>query len=294
MKYLNLISIVLSFILCSCGPSKKEKETAICLAIEDSIRCSILVQLQHSFYAPYPKRNINLSRILGDSFQIYGKCCPMTYRVLSTRGNNLIIDTRTDDTIFKGTVCRHRGLYYLSEKIDKSLYRIFALRITDSFIYGILNYNQYRQIDSAISLGGYPKLVKFTDKNKQLIRLYPDKKELRRMFTNIIDNTQPFKFIKPVKSVEEDLSKTPDPDDFEIISKVYPNPVKDKLHVDLYQNAGLTPYLLSDMNGKILMQGQLRDLSNIIDISHLKNGIYNLSIITGEQQKETLRLIKTN
>jgi hypothetical protein len=298
VKNLNVILLLLSYIISSCGPSEKEKEfMRICRQREKVVKDSILgLLMNNTFDAPFPKRNRNLQRILGDSIVVFGKCGSTNLRILSTNAYNLIINTQTNDTIFKGTVCRYRDLYYLSEQINKISYRIYALKITDSSIYGLQNYFQYHQIDTAISNGSYPKLVKYMDQNKKLIRLHPDKKELRRLFTSIIDKTEPFEiFLRypiPKNSIEEDLTNTIEPDDFEMLSKAYPNPVKDILHIDLQQKPKATPYFVSDIKGKIVMQGQFHDISNKIDVSRLLNGSYILTINTSDKQKETIKIIK--
>ncbi|MES2397981.1 MAG: T9SS type A sorting domain-containing protein [Bacteroidota bacterium] len=296
MKYLVVYFFIICNILIACGPSIEEK-TAMekCRQDEITIEEAIRANLKSTFDAPFPKKNFSLTKILGDNLQIYGSCYPLSFKVLSTRKSNLIINNETGDTLFMGTVCRYRGLYYFNEKINDTTFRIFALKITDSLIYGLQNYFQYSQIDSAIERGDFPKLIRYTDKNT--IRLHPDKKELKMLFTSIIDNTKPFEIIRtntisPTNTIEN-ITTTIESDDFEILSKVYPNPAIDILNVDLRQKNVLTPYYLCDLNGKILSQGQFQEITNKIDVSGLSNGIYTLTIVTEEQQKETVKIIKS-
>ncbi|MES2381068.1 MAG: T9SS type A sorting domain-containing protein [Bacteroidota bacterium] len=299
MKHLIILFISAILFLFSCGPSAEEKVKMMmgCMADEIAMEKSIRENLKSTFDAPFPKRNRNLSKILGDTLQIEGRCFPLTFKISSTRKYNCIINIETGDTLFKGTVCKFRTLYYFSEQINDSSYRIFALKVTDSLIYGLQNYFQYAQIDSAIEQGKYTKLVKFTDKQKNIIRLHPDKRELRKLYTSILANTKPFEIIRASANFKasdvEDVSAPIEADDFEILAKVYPNPATDIVNVELHQKDILTPYYLSDLTGKVLMEGELHEILNPIDISHLAKGIYILTVVTPEKQTETIRIIKT-
>lgn len=297
MKYLIVYFFIICNILIACGPSIEEKAAMEkCRQDEITTEEAIRANLKNTFDAPFPKRNLRLTRILGDNLQIYGSCYPLSFKILSTRKSNFIINNETEDTLFNGTVCKYRGLYYFNEKINDTTFRIFALKITDSLIYGFQNYFQYSQIDSAIEHGNFPKLIKYIDKNKNAIRLHPDKKELKVLFTSIIDNTKPFERIRtntisPTNTIEN-ITTPIESDDFEMFSKVYPNPVVNILNIDLQQKNVSTPYYLSDLNGKVLSQGQFQEISNKIDVSGLSNGIYTLTIVTEEQQKETVKILK--
>ena len=279
----------------SCGPSEEEKEA--CKAARKQIEIDIRKNIKNTFDAPFPKRNRNLSRILGDSFQVYGECDDiLSFKVISTRNLNSIINTETGETIFKGTVCKYRDLYYFNEKINNTVYRIFALKINDSLIYGLQNYFQYYQVDTLIENGEYPKLVKSIDKPNKVIRLHPDKKELRRLYTSIIENTTPFRIVK-IENVSSttNAEEKVDPiesDDFDLLSKVYPNPTTNFITIQLQQK-GLASFQLTDLNGKSIIQGQLKEIENKIDMSNLNPGIYALTIFsTTDDQKETTKIVK--
>lgn len=301
IKYLAISFFLSIIILSSCGPSAEEKEAmAKCLADEILTEISIRENLKHTFGAPFPKRNIQLSKILGDTLQIRGRCGwwnIINYKIISSRKSNQIINIETGETLFKGTVCRYRGLYYFNQKINDTSYRIFALKITDSLIYGLQSYFQYQHIDSAIENGSNSKLVKFMNKSSKVIQLHPDKKELRKLFTSIIDNTEPFEVVRTKPSPKTALAENPsDPieiEDFEVLSKIYPNPAIDILNVDLQQK-NEAPYYLYDLNGKIVLQGKFYEFSNKLDLSHLSNGVYTLTLVTEASSKETVRVVKVN
>jgi hypothetical protein len=166
MKKLLTFIIFSVFLIVSCGPSAEEiAAMKRCAQEEIDIETAIRENLQNTFDAPFPKRNRNLAKILGDTLQIEGRCFPLTFKILYTRKSNLIININTGDTLFKGTVCKYRDLFYFSEQINDTSFRIFALKITDSLIYGFQNYFQYAQIDSLVAQGKFPQLVKCIDKN---------------------------------------------------------------------------------------------------------------------------------
>lgn len=297
MKYQSVFFFIVFVLLASCGPSAEEKaRIEKCIADQIAAKLAVEATLKNSFDSPFPKRNRNLRRILGDTLQIEGRCIPQSFRIVSTKKLNYIIDIDWHDTLFKGTVCKYRGLYYLNEKINDTTYRIFALKITDSLIYGLQNYLQYAQIDSAIEQGKYPALVKYINKDKKVIRLHPDKRELKGLFASIIANTEPFEIIRanPVSksTYEENLNNSIDGDDFDVLSKVYPNPAIDILNVELQQKNVAIPYYLNDITGKVLAQGKFQEISNTIDVGHLAKGVYTLTIITPELEKESVKIIK--
>lgn len=289
---LQFLFCLLPFLI-ACGPSAEEKAAMekcrmTLLLLEDSTRATI----RNTFDAPFPKRNRRLAHILGDTIEIEGRCYPLTLQILSTRKSNLIINLTDDDTIFKGTVCKYRDLYYLNEKINDTTYRIFALKITDDSIFGLQDYLQYAEIDNAIERGAYSKLVKY--RNKDVIRLHPDKRELRKLYTSFLYQTPAFRIIKnnPVTATTEEEVITPiEADDFELISNVYPNPVTDILTIELHEGTTAVPYYLLDLHGKIMLQGQLLGSSNKVDMSHLSAGIFVLTI-GAAPQAETVKVVK--
>lgn len=68
--------------------------------------------------------------------------------------------------------------------------------------------------------------------------------------------------------------------------KAYPNPVNDKLFVEI-RDLGL-PYQIIDLSGEILYRGNLTDETNEIYLGHLKPGVYFLSV----NQKKTHKILK--
>ena len=60
--------------------------------------------------------------------------------------------------------------------------------------------------------------------------------------------------------------------------KIYPNPVDNILKIDFTQKYFQTKYEVMDINGKLVMHGMLTQLSNSIDMTELKTGIYFINI----------------
>lgn len=284
--------------LTSCGPSKEEMEArAKCRASEIEIEAEIRNNLKNYFESPFPKRNINLSNIIGDTLQVQGSCYPLTLEVISSRKSNSIIELETGDTIFKGKVSRYRGLYYFTETLNDTTYRIFAFKITNDSVYGLKNYLQYSQIDKEIEKGNYSKLVTQIDKKKNIIRLHPNKKELRKLFGFIIKNTEPLAIIKSnrldnIGEKDESNDSSRENDEYAYFYKVYPIPTSNIVHVELQQKSVLT-YLLTDLSGKTILQGQFNELENKVDLSNINSGLYALTVYsTIDEQKETIKIIR--
>jgi hypothetical protein len=297
--YIFIAIIFLLFLqLTSCGPSKEEMEAREkCRASEIEIEAEIRSVLKNSFDSPFPKRNINLSNIIGDTFQVQGSCYPVTYEIISSRKSNSIIELETGDTIFEGKVSRYRGLYYFTETLNDTTYRIFTWKITNDSVYGLKNYLQYPQIDKEIEKGNYSKLVTNIDKKKNIIRLHPNKKELRKLFGYIIKNTEPLAIIKSnhldnIGEKDESNDNSRENDEYAYYYKVYPIPTSNIVHVELQQKSILT-YLLTDLSGKTILQGQFNELENKVDLSNINSGVYALTVYsTTDEQKETIKIVK--
>jgi hypothetical protein len=295
MKHQHLLSLFVFMLFIACGLTEEEKAAQEkCRLDELETEIRVRADLVHTFDKPFPKRNRNLARILGDVIEIEGRCQPLTLGIVSTRKSNIIINLTQGDTIFNGTVCKYRDLYYLNEKINDTTYRIFALKITDSLIYGLQNYLQYAQIDSTIEHGDYSKLV--YHKKQNTIRLHPNKRELRKLYTSLLYKTPPFVIIKAtaknVTNEAEETIQSIEADDYDLIANVYPNPATDILNIQLHEQTNAAFYLLSDLQGKTVLQGPLQGTANKVDISRLAIGTYALTVSDAAQQTEIVKVIK--
>ncbi len=70
---------------------------------------------------------------------------------------------------------------------------------------------------------------------------------------------------------------------------IYPNPVKDKLHIHM---AGETSFAITDITGKRLLQSKLGKGDNSIDVSRFAAGSYLLILNDKEYSKTSTKFVK--
>lgn len=247
-----------------------------------------------SFDAPFPKRNKRLTEVLGKQLLIGKGNDTLDLRIRSTNQDNLITQAETGDTVFYGKVCQFRGLYYFSQALSDTFYWIYAVKITDQLIYGLnTSWEQTLLIDQVIEQGTYPRLVKWM--NPENIRLHPHKKEMKSMLSDILKQIPPDTILTITREEQAHQSQdtTPfDPDEYELITKLYPNPVQDFCHVELGDQPNLH-YFLSDGQGNTVAQGQFRDKKNHMDLRKLNRGLYVLTLHSVvDQHKEIIKIMK--
>ena len=250
-----------------------------------------------TFDSPFPKRNRDLTNILGDNLTIKSGIDTLELKISAFKNYNLIINSKNNDTLFRGTVCKFRGLYYFNQQLNDTSFYIYAVKLTDNLVYGLFTaWQQTMLVERAIENGQHKKIVKYLSEDR--IRLHPDKRELKNLFSAIIDSIPPDTILhfQEVTSLLADTTKAIaqiDPEDFEFFSKVYPNPTTDFVNIELQQKNKIT-YQLIDLNGKIALRGQFIDITNKIDLSKQAAGIYYLTLINPtDNQKETTKIIKT-
>ncbi len=73
--------------------------------------------------------------------------------------------------------------------------------------------------------------------------------------------------------------------------QVYPNPVTDRLFVEMDHPPEPLPYRLSDNAGRLIYGGIIRENSSWIDMSALESGVYYLQVETPES-RVSIRLVK--
>jgi hypothetical protein len=246
-----------------------------------------------TFDSPFPKNNKRLSNILGDLLILKtNDSDTLTLKIISTKKDNVIINTETGDTLFSGTICKFRNLYYFNQKINDTAYYISAIKIDGKLIYGLSNhYAQSYDVDDNIVKGNNKKLVKYINSDTTIIRLRPDKQELKKLFNLIISSVVPDTILNYNKSYFEVLERKESITDLEEEDnnnslKVYPNPATDFFNIELKHNSK-SSFQLSDLNGRTILQGQLNELTNRIDINNQQKGVYLLTVINSEN-KETV------
>ncbi|MDP1725334.1 MAG: T9SS type A sorting domain-containing protein [Bacteroidota bacterium] len=279
---------------------KKLAIILICMVVLASCDDSKTLKPLSTFDTPFPKRNKDLSLILGDQLTIKTATDDtLILKIISNQNNNLIINSETGDTVFFGTVSKFRGLYYFSEQLNDSSYWIYAVKIAEPLIYGLTSkWMQLFYVDEAIKKGSNKKLVKYINADTSTIKLYSDKRELKKLFSSFIDKIQPDTIIHylntvPVTEGSTNIIAAIDPEDFNYISKAYPNPTSGIITIELQQK-NKSEYQLSDFNGAIILEGTFNEISNKMDLSKQQPGMYTLTILNvSDQQKETIKIMKT-
>jgi len=246
-----------------------------------------------TFDAPFPKNNKQLSKIFGNLLIVKSNSDTLFLKITSSKNDNLITDTRSGDTIFFGKACKFREFYYFSQKVNDTSYYISAFRIKHNLIYGLNCSSQYYDVDENIIKGNSKELIKFINSDTSLIRLKPNKKELRKLFGLIMSKAIPDTILNSEtdlnKIAERESSFEKETEEIENKIKVYPNPAIDHINVETKRKC---KYLLTDINGKVVMQGNLGESENRINISNNKTGIYLLTVTEIQNnEKQTVKIM---
>ncbi|CAN5459769.1 hypothetical protein BH10BAC1_BH10BAC1_11390 [soil metagenome] len=259
--------------------------------------CGDTIIRQTTFDAPFPKRNRDLSNILGNEFSIKSGNDTLNFKIISNKNSNLIINSQTDDTLFYGKVSKFRGLYYFNYKHNDTSYSIHAVKITDSLIYGLTwSWTQNIQTGEEIRKGNYPNLVKYINADTSIIRLHTNKYEMKKMFSTFITQYDPdtILFFKDGKLQETSrlVKENNSFEEMDYVSKVYPNPTKNIINIDLKQKENTT-FQLTDTRGKLINEGHLNELQNKIDLTQQPSGIYILRVTNiADKESESVKIIK--
>lgn len=249
-----------------------------------------------SFDSPFPKNNKKLSNILGNILTIKSGSDTLFLKITSTKEDNLILNDKTGDTLFFGSICKYRDLYFFNRKVNDTSYYMSAIKIKGNLIYGLTNcWLQFHEVDNKIINGNNKKLIKYMDSDTTIIRLHPDKKELKNLFNSIISTFVPDTILNYNKSYFEVLDKKESVTDLEQDEnnnelKVYPNPATDFINVELKRKSN-SLFQLSDLNGRTVLKGQLNELVNKIDVNNQNAGIYLLTIINLEKNETETKKI---
>ena len=94
-------------------------------------------------------------------------------------------------------------------------------------------------------------------------------------------------FVRLNTNVNDCLSASINENDQNNLTQIYPNPAVSELNL---LGEGAFSYQISDMSGKILLQGEVNE-SDKIRIADLNAGVYNITCVT-ENKVQTLRFMK--
>ena len=103
------------------------------------------------------------------------------------------------------------------------------------------------------------------------------------LVTSVAEGT----FVRLNTNVNDCLSASINENDQNNLTQIYPNPAVSELNI---LGEGAFSYQISDMSGKILLQGEVNE-SDKIRIADLNAGVYNITCVT-ENKIQTLRFIK--
>lgn len=248
--------------------------------------------------APFPKQNKQLTAVLGEQLSIRHRNQTLTFDVFSDEASNTIIRHSTGDTLFHGTVSKFRNLYFFSSLRPDGSYWIHAVQKKGKLLYGLTEAWEQMWRLQGITEPGNPfyKLLSNANADGSEIVLHPQKQLMKQLYTGLLNDDVPDTIVSmqeqviayndPAKSVVKD-----DPEELELLARVYPNPTTDVLHVDLQQD-GAT-FQLMTVDGHALQQGQLQARSNTIDLRQYAEGMYLLRLSNGVQS-ETVRIMKAH
>ena len=119
---------------------------------------------------------------------------------------------------------------------------------------------------------------------------------MKKLYSLIIENIAPDTIMSynggSLRAFDKTLTAI-EPEDFNLISNVYPNPVIDIVTIDLQQK-GMATFKLNDAHGKLVLEGNLNDMSNKIDLSNLKAGVYIMTLTNSiDKEMETVKIVKS-
>lgn len=258
-----------------------------------------------SFDKPFPKKPKDLSLILEGNLLLSSEEDTTTIKIkFNPETKENIIISQEGDTILLGTVCKYRNLYYFNEEVNDTTYHIHAFKIEKHTIRGLdTKFFQMKALDdifeqlqekSDSSFRKYKPLLISFDEVNQIIRLRPHKKTMRKFYELVVEEFPEMTIIKKSDTIEKQNNSANNKLEnlrSEIVDKLYPNPAKRIVNIDLREK-GNFQYQILDKSGIFVKKGELLSKLNQIDISNLKNGLYFLKIYNNQKKEiETKKLI---
>ena len=260
----------------------------------------------------FPKRTKNLTFKLGKEFSIKHNNDTLNFSVLFQKENrfNYIINVKTKDTIFSGTVNKYKGLYFFNEQLNDSTYWIYAVKIKNGSIKGLgTGWYQMIYLEGEITKalnkengynGELESLIEKVNKDTTLIYLIPKKKILRAYYATIIDSFPSDTIISGFNiEYRNELLKTThyvidttlkEGPKSKIIKNLYPNPADEYIILEV-DKPNEDIFTIVDINGKIFLTGKIFKRKMKIDVSAFPSGTYFIRLDKENGKNETRKFI---
>ena len=91
---------------------------------------------------------------------------------------------------------------------------------------------------------------------------------------------------------EYEISTTVQNPDFNTNIKIYPNPTKDFLIVNVSEVLPANEILVFDQNGKIILQKNIHSSNEKIDLTSYANGLYYIQVLSGKIKVKEFKVVK--
>lgn len=287
------------------------------------------------FTGAFPKRSVNLARRLGDTVQLeiaktvnkylypvvpdsLTKDNPLHkvsyrpyYQIDTIRMSidfdrksrtNTLINIKDRDTIFHGLISIYRGLYYLTEKKNDTIFWIGAMNIDIDSIQGLGPIGiQMCDLEDYLNQHPESKLIQSVDTSRNAYRLRPDKKLLKQIYPAMIKHYAKLKIISDQIEYSKDswtpIEKKLKPETQYkkvkniITESIYPVPASDYIDID-FTNKGNYIVQLIDNSGRTILSGNVSGNFTELAISSFKPGFYILQVYSPKDKMvETHRVI---
>ena len=252
-----------------------------------------------SFDSPFPKRQKNLSYILGDQFTYVSDNDTQTVNVCfdSKTKLNLLTNEKSGDTLSRCWASKFRQLYYFSEQLNDTSFWIYAVKISDKEIKGLQGgWEQMLLLENEIHKGKYSELIKYRDTTAKVTRLTYNKIILKYFYKSIIDSLPALKILNVVEGNKEinqadtitaSTSKEILEQSSSIVKSVYPNPATDNFNIE-FDEEGNFKIDVYDISGKNVKSVQVNSDRTKITLKGIRPGTYYVNATQQETNESAL------